>query len=184
MSLLTYQRYLAITGDTTSASATILDRISEAQELLEEELGRVGFLEDDGQDKTERLLIQADSALGFVVYPSAIPITDPGDYTQAGAVLAGASPDAVPSPFSSAGQWATVTYRGGYTPATVPASIERDLAWAAYHLARPSLVTSVPAGATSVRLGDAAVTYAQPAGGGMHGVSWSKPTLRHRKRRV
>lgn len=184
MSLVTYTRYVAITGDTTSASATVLDRLADAQQLLEDELGRPGLLEDDGADKTERLLIRYDGSLGATVFPSALPITDAGDLTQAGALLTGASPDSSPSFVVSGEQWATVTYRGGFTPATVPQSIERDIAWAAYHLLRPSEAAAVPAGATSVRLGDAAVTFAKPTGGGMQGVSWSSQTMRHRKRRV
>jgi hypothetical protein len=184
VTLVSADRYAAITGDNDTDEAAAEDALAEAQALLEEELGRRGLLEDDGTDKVERLLIRSDSSLGFVVYPTAIPITDAGTLTQAGAVLSGASPDSSPAFVVQSEQWATVTYRGGYTADTVPESMARDIAWAAYRLLRPAAMASVPAGAKSVRLGDAAVTFDRPHGGGTPGVSWSTATLRHRKRRV
>lgn len=185
MSLVTYTRYVAITGDTTSASATVLERLTDAQDLLEEELGRVDLLEDDGQDKVERLLIYNDANLGYVVYPAAVPVTDAGDLIQHGSVLAGAAPDSSPE-FSvvSGERYATVTYRGGYTPATVPPAIERNIAWAAHQLLTPALTAAVPAGATSVRLGDAAVTFDRPQSNADSGIRWTNQVRRYRRRRV
>src|SRR5687767_758487 len=98
MTLLSYARYVALTGDTTTASATAASAIADAQDMLEEELGRVGLLEDPGVGSTltERLKVYSDGILGHVVYPSALPILDDGDYTQAGSILASVTPDASP----------------------------------------------------------------------------------------
>lgn len=185
MALLTIVRYQSFTGDTTTASAVVWPAILEAQELLEDELGRIGLLEDDGDDKTERLRIYDDNVLGGVVYPTAVPITDPGDYTQVGAGLTGAAPDGGPYLWAVPEErYATVVYQGGYDDDTVPAYMARDLAFAAYQLLHADTLVGIPAGATSVRLGDAAITYASPTSGGTSGISWSKQTLRHRRRRL
>lgn len=185
MSLVTYARYVAITDDTTSPAASATAALVDAQDLLELELNRRGYLEDTGADFTERLRIFNDARLGYVVYPSGLPITDEGDLTAHGALLAGAGPDASPAfGIVSGEQYATITYRGGYTSSTVPVEIERDIAWAAYSLLRPASATSVPAGATSVRLGDAAVTYAAPRSAAEAGIRWSRAALRHRRRRL
>lgn len=187
MSLVTYARYVAITGDTTSSESAATARLAEAQDLLEEELGRVGYLEQGDEDVTERLRLFVDGRLGNVVYPSALPL-DPdhvGDFEVHGAALAGPGPDSSPAfGIVSGEQWSTIEYRGGYTAETVPEHIARDIAWCAYSLLRPSAVAAVPVGATSVRLGDAAVTYAQPKSALEAGVRWSRATLRHRRRRV
>lgn len=185
MTLVSYARYVTLTGDTTSASAAAVEALSNAQEMLEDELGRIGLLEDDGQDKVERLRLYDDSVLGGVVYPTAVPITDPGDYTESGASLSTVGPDGGPFAFTAPSiRYATVTYRGGYTAATVPAYMARDLAFAAYQLVNNQALAMVPAGANSVRLGDAAIGFAQPTAGGSIGVGWSRQTLRHRRRRV
>lgn len=184
--LCTVARYQTITGDTTTATATVATALATAQDLLEDELGRIGLLEDEGTDKEERLLLIYDRVVGGgAVYPTAVPITDPGDYTQQGAALYSVPADASPFLTTEQPQYATVTYRGGYTSSTVPAYMERDLAFAAYQLLRPSVATAVPAGVTAVGLGDASMSFAEPlTGGGSYGIGWSRQTLRHRRRRV
>lgn len=184
MTLLSYARYVALTGDTTSASASAVEEITRAQDLLEDELGRIGLLEDDSTDKVERLRLYEDGILGGTVYPSALPITSAGDYTQAGASLTAVGPDAGPFLWrTSSERYATVTYRGGFTASTVPAYMERDLAFVAYQLLHP-IPALVPAGAIEAHIGDAGVTFDRPVSGGSIGIGWSRETLRHRRRRV
>lgn len=182
--LVSYARYVSLTGDATSASATVEAALVEAQDLLEDELGRIGLLEEDGADKVERLKLYDDSVLGGTVYPAGVPITDAGDFTLAGAMLISVPPDGGPFFYRDGERYATVTYRGGFTSATVPAYMARDIAFAAHQLVHSPVPSSIPAGATSVRVGDAAVTFGSPVAGGAIGIGWSKATLRHRRRRL
>lgn len=185
MSLVSYARYVTLTGDSTSASASAVEALAVAQDMLEDELGRIGFLEDDGQDKEERLRLYDDDVFGGTVYPTAVPITDGGDYTQAGAALTAVGPDGGPFLWRTPTErYATVIYQGGYTAATVPAYMARDIAFAAYQLLHVAPLVAVPAGATSVSLGDASVSFASALAGGSAGIGWSRETLRHRRRRV
>lgn len=149
--MITAVRYGEITGDTVTAASAVTARIEDAQELLEEYLDRP--LESD--EYTEELAPDRHGRL----WPKATPITDGGDYTVDGLALHA-------SPFGWSGfldgNRVTVTYTGGWTAETLPACIERDLAWAAYRLLHPGAVasmSSLPGGASSVRLGDAAVTW-------------------------
>lgn len=169
--LVTVGRYRSVTGDTTSTEADITEALAEAQTLLEDALRRP--LEE--AERTERLRV-----LDGRVYPSATPISDGGALTVEGDALTGATPVTSLVGITDSDH-ATVTYTGGYTTATVPRCIERDIAWAAHAVLRPSSVAAVPVGATSVRLGDAAVTYAKPARGGQQ-FGWSPQTLRYRRR--
>lgn len=180
--LLTHARYQVLTGDTTTASAAFEVAASAAQDMLEDELGRIGLLESGV--KSERLPLVWDGTLGgWAVFPTAVPITDAGaDHTAQGAALVGVVIDASPFAFGDPAGYSTVSYTGGYSTATVPAYMERDLAAATKVLLDP-VGTPVPAGATSIRLGDAAVTFAGPQSG-LTDVGWSRQTLRHRKRRV
>lgn len=185
MALVSYARYVTVTGDSTSASASAVDALARAQDLLEDELCRIGLLEDDSVDKVERLRLYEDSVLGGTVYPGGLPITSDGDYTQAGETLTAVGPDAGPVMWRIPEQrWATVTYRGGYTSSTVPAYMERDIAVAAYQLLHSNVLVGVPAGATDVALGDARIGFASPAAGGSFGIGWSRETLRHRRRKL
>lgn len=170
--LVTYARYLAITGDGTSDPGQVEEALADAQALLEDTLRRP--LESG--ERTERLRV-----LDGLVYPAATPITDAGDLTVEGDALTGASPSSLLGGVFDSTDHATVTYTGGFTADTVPACIERDIAWAAHGLVRPLVASGVPVGATSVRLGDAAVTFAKPASGGVQ-VGWSPQTLRYRRR--
>jgi hypothetical protein len=66
--------------------------------------------------------------------------------------------------------------------AKTPGLVERDLAWVAHSLLRPTAATRIPAGATAVKLGDAAVTFARPQTPGAAGIVWSRATMRWRRR--
>jgi hypothetical protein len=181
MSLVTIVRYRVITSDSTSASATIEQALADAQALLEDDLGR-GV---ESEERTERLRIHYGATFpGGRVYPAVTPITEAGDYTLVGvAALDGASPSGGPFDTSHP-SYASVTYTGGWTTDDVPACIERDIAWAAYRLMRPAELAAVPAGVTSVSMGDASVSFDRPRSAGEAGISWSRATMRHKRRRV
>lgn len=156
MSLVTVDRYRTITLDTTSSEATITAAIEDAEAEVSEYLRRP--LEQ--AERTETLPISRDGKL----YPSATPLDpaagDLADLAVEGDVVIGASPDAGELGWlgSVATPQATITYTGGWTADSLPKAIERAVALAAHHAIHtdPALV---PAGATSVRVGDAAVTY-------------------------
>ena len=56
------------------------------------------------------------------------------------------------------------------------------MAWVAHMLLHPTDRLQVPAGATSVQLGDARVTLDRPAAPGTTGIVWSKATRAWRRR--
>lgn len=183
--LLTETYYRQITGDTTTAASAVTAAASAAQDLLEDDLGRAGFLEE--ASRTERCRVYPDGTL----YPTATPVSSvTGGLVVADDTVYGATPDATAFAgvfLSDEPQSATITYTGGYTTATCPESILQDLAWAAYVLAHPS--GSVPlastVGATAVRLGDAQVTYGSGGAGGSvvsRTIAWSPSTMRYRRR--
>ncbi len=157
--LLTEAYYQAITADTATTGAIFASAASAAQDRLEEDLGRPGYLEDLGVDIVETCVLFDDGT----VYPTATPITACTGLTVVDDTVYGATPD--PQTFTGIFPQATpptvdVTYRGGYTTATCPRTILDALAWATYTIAHSSdLADSAPEGATSVRVGDVAVTF-------------------------
>lgn len=175
--ILTVERYRSITGDEATAASAVSARIEEAVELLEEYLDRP--LESGEQTEVVR-----PDRRGHL-WPKATPITDGGDYTIDGLALVGASP--WPFTFTDPATSLTITYTGGWTADTLPGCIARDLAYAAYRLEHPPAlgVSDFPEGATSVRLGDAAVSFG-PGGAPSSSVAgstdawWSKRTRSYR----
>lgn len=191
MALVTVERYALITGDTVSSASQVSARIEDAVALLEEELGRPLA----SVERTEDMWPTRDGML----WPRATPVTvAPDDYTINGYGLtgAGAWPSGV-NWFTGPSTPVSVTYTGGYVERTanptatnrLPACIERDLAWAAYRLGHPATALSfVPAGASSVSLGDASISWGS---GGAPGAAadllvgaWSRQTLAYRYVRV
>ena len=185
--LVTVARYRAITGDQVTGDEAVSARIEEATELLEGELGRP--LEQ--AERTERMQPTRDGLL----WPLATPLAAATDYTIDGHALRGSTPFLLGYDFISDTTSAPeVTYTGGWLERTanpdsafrLPVHIERDIAFAAQALGQSMPSLAVPAGATSVSLGDAAVTFKD----GYHpdpadaGVSWSSETLGYRYRRV
>ena len=185
--LVTVLRYRAITGDQASSDEAVSARIEEATELLEGELGRP--LEQ--AERTERMQPTRDGLL----WPLATPILAADGYTIDGHALSGGSLVWWFDVASGSSTWAQdVTYTGGWVERTanpssafrLPVHIERDIAFAAQALGQTPTPLAVPAGASSVSLGDASVTFKD----GYHpdpadaGVSWSKETLGYRYRRV
>lgn len=174
--MISVERYRAITGDDDTAASAVEEFVAEAQDMLEDCLDRPL----ESAERTESMRPDRHGNL----WPKATPITDGGDYTVDGLALVGGSPfwGGIIDPTTSV----SVTYTGGWTDETLPKCIERDLAMAAYRLGHPpALGTSeYPEGATSVRLGDAAVTFG-PGGAGAVGTGdsdgwWSKRTRSYR----
>lgn len=185
--MITAVRYAAITGDTDTAASAVEEAVVEAVELLEEELGRPLA----NAERTESMRPDRQGRL----WPRATPITDSGDYETEGLALLSA-PFGWPSIVNPTGT-VSVTYTGGWAdptadgfdpdgdnPPTLPQCIQRDLAWAAYRLLHPVApgASVAPAGATSLRLGDAAVTYGPdgaPDGIGGDTCTWWSTRTRH-----
>jgi hypothetical protein len=181
--LLTETVYRQITGDAETPADAVATASSAAQDLLEDALARRGFLELD--ERTEELTLEG----GGYVYPTAVPIIDAPGLVVHDDVVYGATPS-LPEFVGLIGStppvYASVTYTGGFDSDTAPGYMLRDLAFAAWGILRPAQVLALAEtpGATSVRVGDVALSFgAGGAGGGttsLVGVSWSAYTLRHR----
>jgi len=179
VSLVTFARYRAITGDIETTEAAVTARIELAIDRLEEVLDRPL----ESAERTETMWPTRDGKL----WPRATPVTDPGDYTVDGLALKWAVPGV--DMFGSA--TVDVTYTGGWVERTanptatnrLPPCIEEDLAWAAYALLHPAPTLDVPAGATAVSVGDVSVSFAGGApGANRSGIRWSRRTLAYRYR--
>lgn len=187
--LVTELRYRAITGDTTTVASAVEEAIVQATEALEDQLDRP-LAEDE---RTEQLRPSRDGWL----WPKATPIASvDGSYEVVGDGIRGNLPWAG-APFVTDSDPVTITYTGGFVerseadpgdPARLPVYIERDLAFAAWRVLHPpALGTDVPAGASSARVGDVAVTYGP---GGAQATTdvlervWSAKTLAWRYRPI
>lgn len=180
--LVTVPRYRELTGDTTTDETTVTARLEDAQRLVEEYLRRP----IERAERTERLRLYryegTDSGFdgGWAVYPRATPIDAVATtgYTALGAALVGVSPDAGPLSYGISPTtvgYATVTYTGGWTEATLPLTIARELARTAKALASPA-ASGVPAGATSVKVGDLSIGFGKEGAtsGGLDATSRSE----------
>lgn len=187
--LVTVERYRVITGDTSTAASAASAAIEDATSLLSEALGRPEALKS--AERTESMRVDA----GGTCRPLAVPVTVAAGYDFDTAALYGASPDSTPFRGLTADELPAtvdVTYTGGWVERwanlgevnALPASMEMDIAAAAYVLCHPSTPGAIPAGATSVSLGDASVSYgASGAPSGAAGaISWSKGTMRWKRR--
>jgi hypothetical protein len=160
--LVTIGQYRLATLDTTSSDVAVSGALIEAQELVEEYLGRP-LLE---QERTETLLIDRTGR----VHPSAVPITSvsvPAGATIDRFTITDVDPDETPAPFfwtdpPAWGTWqprATVTYVGGFTSATLPTTVRRRIIWEAYYMLHVEALADVPVDATGAQIGDAAVSF-------------------------
>lgn len=170
--------YRRLTGDTTTASATVDQALADAQSRLEDTLGRRGLLEHG--EHTETLPLYPDGTC----YPTAVPVEGADGTTVYDDTIYGASPTYTPGVWTDTPSHATVTYTGGISSDDVPGYMAADLAWCAYELVhgqanRQADVAAGVAGATSVRLGDASVQYGP--GGRRGSFQWSAETLRHKR---
>lgn len=184
--LVTVVSYRRITGDDATAASAVSARIEEAIAALEDVLERP--LEED--ERTERLYPTRDGRL----WPKAVPIVDPGDYQADGNALRSTAPFPW-SGFGTSIDYLDVTYTGGLVERSanpdatnrLPEYMERDIAWAAHRLEHAPAPGQYPAGATSVSLGDASISFGQggaPAGVDVLDGMWSRRTLAWRHRVV
>lgn len=187
--IVTEARYYAIVGDTSLRPMPAASAIADAEALISDALERPL----ESAERTETVRIRPDG----LVYPSATPITAVqatsgleivSDFALRGAVaLSGpfVGPIEVPP---DRDLFAQVTYTGGWDATTVPAFLERDIAFGAYHLRQghdlgPAL-TPAPVGATSVTVGDVSVSYRRPVSASETGFRLSAQTRRLRRRRI
>lgn len=153
--------------DTLSVSydqARLQNAIDESQELIEDFLKRPL----DSASRTEQCLIHPANR----IYPRATPIAavSAGTIENDGYAVSGISPDGGPFvDFYRQSQYvyATVTYTGGFTSVTAPRTLKRAVMRLAHAIIVPPAESSmIPVGATSVSLGDASVSFAEPTGSG------------------
>lgn len=175
MSVVTIAVYRSVTGDETSASGTVQTWLDDTEQELEEYLDRPIA----SGEYTDRLRINNEGR-GPTVYPKATPISDGGDYLVAGHALVGVSP--ISGLFDQSDPaYAEVTYTGGWSASTLPRCIRNDICWAVRHALRGE-AARVPAGAVSVSMGDASVSFgARPADPDDR---WSRQTRRYRRRHL
>ncbi len=184
--LVTVERYRSITRDYSTQASAVAEAIEAAAEDLAEALDRP--LAE--AERTESMTPTRDGWL----WPRATPIVAAPERTINGL---GLEPAWNPWPCTTA---VDVTYTGGWVersanPAAtnrLPLCIEEDLAWAARRSLCPDAdgidVAAIPAGAISVRLGDAGVTFGpggapgSAAGSERAGRKWSRRTLGYRYR--
>lgn len=162
--LITDSYYRLVTHDYETAASAVEVAVGAVTGLLDDACSRK-LIE---QERTEACLIIEGPPGIYKVYPDAYPITSCSAPTGA-QVAINQRYIAVPSPLydpiladTDLGDgWASLTYVGGFTESTCPASLKLLIAELAYALGHSGVggTSGVPAGATSVRLGDAAITF-------------------------
>jgi hypothetical protein len=153
--LVTYEAYVRVTGDSSSAASAVAEALADAQALVEEELERPLEL----LERTEIL-----DLIGGRVYPRATPITE-APWTIDGYALTNIDSDWITEPFDSATTQVSVTYTGGYTDETLPRRLRDAIIEMAYSsLNRPS-VSVAYVGAESIRQGDISISYGSKGAG-------------------
>lgn len=174
-------RYRIVTLDEASDSDEVLAALATAQAVVEEYLRRPLLR----TSRTETLRLDKNGR----VYPAATPITvaPEGLTILDGSAIANPTPDAGPiwrgTGLTDYPVEATITYTGGFTAATLPKTIERHIAWLAYEQLHVGALVGVPAGATSVSLGDARVSFDRPTGASVSLSAVAKRELRPWRRR-
>jgi hypothetical protein len=187
--IVTVATYREITEDTTTLDTLVSARLEDAVDRLEELLDRP--LEQ--ASRSELMIPMRDGTL----MPRANPvIAAPSGWIVDGNVLIGGVLIAWPDPLNPLIPGPTLTYTGGWVERNanpnatnrLPWSIVEDLCWYAWHLGqtRRTAAIAAPAGATSVRLGDAAVTFgpngAPAPSSAASRYCWSATTLAYRYR--
>lgn len=152
--LITVADYRDLTGDLTTDDGAAEVAIVRAQKLLSEYLRRGITLEE----RTEPVQL-----VGAIGYPRAVPVTNAGTYTiiddyriEIGELV---------YEWGQQVNHVRVTYTGGYDLDTAPETIKGAIA----EMTRTIVSTTamaIPGGASSVRLGDAAVTFSKGYSGG------------------
>jgi hypothetical protein len=172
MSLVTLDTYRRLTHDSTTSDEDVEAALDDAQSLIEDILRR--FL--TSQEYTEELYVEStgydsisaisNGVLGTGrVYPAQTPITSvPDGYTIVGdAVVVTSTVNGVgdyPGPFLDEPYNLvpiSLTYTGGWTAENLPVTLRRSICEVAFGLVQP--INAALLGATSVKLGDAAISY-------------------------
>lgn len=157
-------QYRRFTNDLSTEDYKVTQALTDAQSEIEEFCQR----EFESATRTETLRLYANGR----VYPKAFPISTvdsmPGSIIDGWAILLGYGYQYATNvnPFVSgfgSDTWAwqpqvTVTYTGGYAANELPPAMIRAAAQVAYDLLHPVALDGVPAGVTSVRVGDAAMS--------------------------
>lgn len=154
--------YRDVTGDTTTPDQTVASRLIRAQRKVEAHLRRPLPLDE----RTERVRLRDYAGWGLfgggsVAYPAATPVVSATGLRVEGNAVIGAASSWL-SWQDGADRYADITYLGGWTAETLPEPIVEAICSLARAAGQPS---PVPAGATSVRNGDVAVTFAARAAG-------------------
>lgn len=150
MAICSVEVYRALTGDLESYDGDVADMLVRVQGVVE---GRTRRHFDSGT-YTETLPVLADGK----VYPSAVPLVSATGYS---ATQVGPTWIQVGISDSWRGDEVTVTYIGGYDEDAMPPELQLLVAQIARRLLPASVpAAAVPAGATSVKVGD--VSYSGP----------------------
>lgn len=151
MNLVTNQLYREETLDTSSDEGAVSASLEKAQELVEEFIRRPLVQEE----RTERVTVYPTGN----VYPETTPIVTADGYTiEAGGYwLSGASEELDFLRGSSGTR--EITYTGGYTIATLPATLREAIAWTAHVRLHAEDLAGVPPGASLVQVGDTQVSF-------------------------
>lgn len=154
MNLVTNQLYREETLDTSSDENAVSAALEKAQDLIEEYLRRPLVSEE----RTESVHIYPDGSL----FPQATPITVAAGYTLEGGGYWLSGGTGTYDFLRGSNAPRDVTYTGGYTVATLPATIRQGIIWTAHKLLRPpsdSELASIPAGTQAASLGDASLSF-------------------------
>lgn len=173
MTVVSVSRYRVVTLDSSSHDYEVTARLETAEALVSEWLRRPL----SRSQRTERVQVYPDGR----AYPLATPLVSAapeGTTVEDSATFLAVTPDAVPGWFGDGlddhdpyrRPLATIDYLGGWVGRDeagsdsdkLPATIERYIALTACALAG-SPDSGIPAGATSVTLGDASITFAGAA---------------------
>jgi hypothetical protein len=163
VSLTTVDWYQTRSGDTVTADVAVQAALDEAEALLEEATLRKFPM---GRYEMELYAHQGPVAGEWKVYPPAVPVTSvaetSGARIETDRVVRVSWPDYDFIVEASRTQFVDLVWDGGWTADTFPAGLRR----LTFEVARALIAESaasvdgdgLPAGAKSVRLGDAAVT--------------------------
>lgn len=153
--LVTYEAYVRVTGDSSSAASAVEEALADAQALVEEELERPLEL----LERTEVLEL-----IDNRVYPRATPITE-APWTIDGYALTNIDSDWITEPFDSTTVQVSVTYTGGYTDENLPRRLRDGVIWTAHSALHRPTVDVAYIGVESIRQGDVSITYGSKGAG-------------------
>jgi hypothetical protein len=166
VSVVTVAEYRALTGSAAGTDAAVQAALDETEALVAEYLRRP--LAE--AERTETLVVRADGT----VWPSATPVesvSEPAGAAVQGGTLIEVGGTAFGPYFVTEGPWpgakATVTYVGGWSSATLPATVRRAIVTAAKAaLEGDTLALAARGPVTAEAVGDVSRSYAAPVGGG------------------